>query len=67
MKIQIKAKPNSKKQKIEKLEGDSLLVHLKSSPIKDKANQKLIKALAKKDKVTQSRVSIKHGLLSKIS
>ncbi len=48
MKIQVKVKPNSGKQKIEQLENGSLVVYLKSSPVKGKANQELIKVLAKK-------------------
>lgn len=65
MKIQIRVKPNSKEQKILDLEDGSLLVQLKSSPVKGKANQELIKLLAKKYQITQSQIKIKHGLASK--
>lgn len=65
MKIQVKVKPNSGKQEIKELEDGSLLVYLKSSPIKGKANQELIKVLSKKYRVNQSQVLIKHGLSSK--
>ncbi|WP_319422937.1 DUF167 domain-containing protein [Pleurocapsa sp. FMAR1] len=65
MKIKVKVKPNSGKQEIEQLEDGSLVVHLKSSPVKGKANQELIKVLAKKYQVTQSQVAIKSGLFSK--
>ena len=64
MKIRVKVKPNSGKQKIEQLEDGSLVVHLISSPVKGKANQELIKALAKYQ-VTQSQVAIKSGLFSR--
>ena len=64
MKIQVKVKPNSGKQKIEHLEDGSLLIYLESSPVKGKANQ-LIKVLAKKYQVTQAQVVIKSGLSSK--
>ena len=47
MKIQVKVKPNSKQQKIEELEDGSLIIRLKSLPIKGQANQELIKLLAK--------------------
>ena len=44
---QIKVKPNSKHQSIkEELDG-SLTIHLKSPPVDGKANQELIKILAK--------------------
>jgi uncharacterized protein len=65
MKIQIKVKPNSKEQKIVELEDSSLLIHLKASPVNGKANSELIKMLAKKYQVTQSKITIKHGLTSK--
>lgn len=59
MKIQIKLKPNSKEQKIVELEDASLLIHLKASPVNEKANSELIKMLAKKYQVTQSKITIK--------
>ncbi len=65
MKIQVKVKPNSGKQKIEQLEDGSLVVHLKSSPVKGKANQELIEVMAKNYQVTQSQVAIRCGLFSK--
>lgn len=65
MKIQVKVKPNSGKQEIKELEDGSLLVHLKSSPIKGKVNQELIKVLSKKYLVNQSQFIIKNGLSSK--
>lgn len=66
MKIQVKVKPNSQQQIISVQEDGSLLIHLKSSPNKGKANQELIKILAKKYRVSQSQITIKHGLSSKI-
>jgi uncharacterized protein len=65
MKIQVKVKPNSGQQKIKELEDGSLIIFLKSSPINGKANQELIKILAKKYSVTQAQVTIKTGLGSK--
>lgn len=64
MKIQVKVKPNSSQQKIEELADGSLIVFLKSSPIKGKANQELIKILAKKYQVSQAQINIKAGLVS---
>ena len=65
MKIRVKVKSNSKQQKIEQLEDGSSIVYLRSSPTKGKANQELTKILAKKYRVAQSQVKIKHGLSSK--
>ena len=48
MKIKVKVKPNSNQRKIEQLPDGSFVVFLKSSPIKGKANQELVKLLAKK-------------------
>ena len=64
MKIQVKVKPNSKQQKIEELEDGSLIIRLKSLPIKGQANQELIKLLAKRYQVTKSQILIKSGLSS---
>lgn len=63
--IQVKVKPNSKHQQIEELTDGSLLVRLKSSPVQGKANQELIKILAKKYQVTKSQITIKSGLFGK--
>lgn len=65
MKIQVIVKPSSGKQEIKELEDGNLLVYLKSSATKGKANQELVKILIKKYLVTQSLVMIKHGLSSK--
>jgi len=65
MKISIKVKPNSRKQKIEELTDGSLIICLKSPPIDGQANQELIEMLAKKFQVTKSQITIKSGLSSK--
>lgn len=65
MKIQVTVKPRSKQQKILELEDGSLMVQLKSSTVKGETNQELIKALAKRYRVTQSQVTVKHGLSSR--
>ena len=41
MKIRVKVKPNSKKQKVEELEDGSFIIRLKSLPIKGKANKRV--------------------------
>ncbi len=50
MGIIVKVKPNSKHQKIETSVDGTLIVSVKSPPIDGKANQELIKLLAKKFK-----------------
>ena len=63
--IAVKVKPNSQQQKITEVEDGSLIVHLKSPPVDGKANQELIKLLAKKYKVPKSQITIKSGITSK--
>ena len=53
MKVQVKVKPNSKQQRIEKSIDGSLVVLLKSPPIDGRANQELINLLAKKFQVAR--------------
>ncbi|WP_013322431.1 DUF167 domain-containing protein [Gloeothece verrucosa] len=65
MKIQVKVKPNAKQQKIEELEDGSLVISLKSPPVDGKANEELIKLLAKKYQVSKSQISIQSGLSSR--
>ncbi|MFW6357882.1 MAG: DUF167 domain-containing protein [Chroococcales cyanobacterium] len=65
MKIQVKVKPNSRRQKIEQAEDGTLIIRLKSPPVDGKANKELIQLLAKRFSVAKSQVQIKSGLSSK--
>ena len=65
MKIQVKVKPNSKQQKIKQSEDGTWIIRLKSPPVDGKANQELIKLLAKKFNVKKSEITIKSGLSAK--
>ncbi len=65
MKKIVKVKPNAKRQEIVEKPGGSLFVSLKSPPRAGKANQELIKILAKQYGVARSQVTIKSGLTSK--
>lgn len=65
MQKRVKVKPNSKQQKIEELADGSLTVHLKSPPVDGKANEELIKLLAKKFDVPKSSITIKSGTTSR--
>ncbi|HUS49859.1 MAG TPA: DUF167 family protein [Candidatus Paceibacterota bacterium] len=62
MKIKIRVKPNSSKQKIEK-NGEGYIVFLKSPPKDNKANLELIKLLNKFFK--KKNIKIKSGLNSR--
>lgn len=63
--VQVKVKPNSKKQAIEESADGSLTVHLKSPPVDGKANKELIELIAEKFNVPKSQIGIKSGLSSK--
>ncbi|MEA5550794.1 DUF167 domain-containing protein [Anabaena cylindrica UHCC 0172] len=65
MQKKVKVKPNSQQQKITEQEDGSLTVHLKSPPVDGKANEELIKLLAKKFDVPKSSIRIKSGLTSR--
>ncbi|MEA5576329.1 DUF167 domain-containing protein [Anabaena sp. UHCC 0451] len=65
MQKKVKVKPNSKQQKIIEEADGSLTVHLKSPPVDGKANEELIKILAKKFNVSKSDIRIKSGLSSR--
>lgn len=63
--LQVKVKPNSKKQSVQTLADGSFLVHLKSPPVDGKANEELIKLLAKEFNIAKSSIQIKSGLTSR--
>ncbi len=58
--IEVNVKPNAKNIKLEKID-ETLKVSLKSAPIEGKANEELIKLLAKKTKIPRSSFTVKHG------
>ncbi len=64
MKIQIKVKPNSKTEEISQ-EGDNFIVKVKEPPKEGRANQAVIKLLAKHFGVSQNQVKILSGLRSR--
>ncbi|MDX2216206.1 MAG: DUF167 domain-containing protein [Oculatellaceae cyanobacterium bins.114] len=64
--IQIKVKPNAKKQAVQMAEDGSWVIHLKSPPVDGKANAELIQVLAKQFDVPKSKITIKSGLSSKL-
>lgn len=65
MQKSIKVKPNSQQQKIIEEADGSLTISLKSPPVEGKANEELIKLLAKRFNVPKSKITIKLGLSSR--
>lgn len=63
--LKIKVKPNSKQQAFHEEPDGSFTVHLKSPPVEGKANQELVKFLAKHLGVPKSQIIIKSGLSSR--
>ena len=62
MQKRVKVKPNSKQQSIKEETDGSFTIHLKSPPVDGKANEELIKILAKKFDLPKSKIRIKSGL-----
>lgn len=65
MKIFVKAKPNAKEERVEKINETNFSVAVKEPPIKGKANAAIAKALAKHFGVVSSDVIIISGFSSK--
>ncbi|MEK7634802.1 MAG: DUF167 domain-containing protein [Patescibacteria group bacterium] len=65
MKIFVKAKPNTKEEKVEKISETNFIVAIKKPPIQGKANTAIVKALAKYFGIASSRIVIISGIYSK--
>jgi hypothetical protein len=65
MKIFVRAKTGASKEVVKKLDENHFIVSVTVRPIKGKANQAIIKALAKYFKVSQSKFFFSKGLSSK--
>lgn len=65
MKIFIKAKPNSKENKVEKVDDLNFIVSVKEPPVQGRANQAIIRALAEYFNVSLSRLRIISGHTSR--
>jgi uncharacterized protein len=64
--IQIKVKPNSRASLLEQQEDGTWLAQIKSPPVNGRANEELIKLVAKQFKCRKSDVFIKSGGSSRI-
>jgi hypothetical protein len=65
MKISVKAKPNSREEKVEKIGENDFIVSVKERPEKGKANEAIRNALAVYFKVASSRIKIVSGYASR--
>jgi len=65
MKISVKAKPNSREGKVEKIDDLNYIVSVKEPPIKGKANEAIRNAIAVYFKIASSRVKIISGYSSR--
>ena len=65
MKINVKAKPGAKEEKIEKIDENNFLVSVKERPEKGKANEAIRNVLAVYFKVASSRIKIVSGYSSR--
>jgi uncharacterized protein len=65
MKINVKAKPSSKEEKVEKIDENNFVVSVKEQPIKGRANEAIRNALAVYFKTGSSRVKIVSGFSSR--
>lgn len=66
MKLQIKVKTNAKQEQVVEQGDGVFLVHVKDAPVDGKANERVIKVLAKHFDVAPSLVEIVAGTTSKI-
>jgi len=57
--INIKAQPNSSKNKIAGIYGDSLKINIKAAAVEGAANKELIKFIAKEFKIPKSEIVLK--------
>jgi hypothetical protein len=65
MKINVKAKPNSREEKVEKIDENNFVVFVKEPPEKGKANEAIRNALAVYFKTASARVKIVSGYSSR--
>lgn len=65
MKIYIKAKPKSKKEYVKKIDDTHYVIAVKEPPVAGKANQAIIKSLAKYFNKSSSQVYLFSGMTSR--
>lgn len=65
MKIFVKAKPNSREEKVEKIDETNYIVSVKEPPVKGKANDAIKNALAIYFRTSSSSIKIIFGYSSR--
>jgi uncharacterized protein len=65
MRLNITAKPKSKKEYIKRIEADHYIVAVNEPPVSGKANQSIIKSLSKYFKLPISQIEIVMGEFTK--
>ncbi|MBI2644218.1 MAG: DUF167 domain-containing protein [Candidatus Wildermuthbacteria bacterium] len=65
MKIFVKAKPNAKEEKLEKIDEEHFIVSVKEPPVQGRANAAIIKVLALYFLISPSNIRIISGFTSK--
>lgn len=65
MKINIKAKPNSKEEQVEKISENEFVVSVKEPPIGGRANTAILRALADYLNISSSHLRIVSGYTSR--
>lgn len=65
MKISIKVKPNSKQERLEKIDENNFVIWVREKPQEGKANQATIKILAEHFGVSKSQVILLIGQASR--
>ncbi|KKU48903.1 hypothetical protein A3H10_04575 [Candidatus Uhrbacteria bacterium RIFCSPLOWO2_12_FULL_46_10] len=65
MRIFVKVKTNAKEERVEQVGDKNYLASVKAEPIDDKANEALVKLLARYFGITPSAIKIVHGSSSR--
>ena len=65
MRINVKAKPNSKEDKVEKISDTEFIVSVKEIPVQGRANRAIIRVLAEYFDIPLSRIRIISGHISR--
>ena len=65
MKINVKARPNAKEEKVEKLSDTDFIISVKEPPVQGKANRAIINALAVYFGIASARIKIVSGWTSR--
>jgi len=65
MKINVKAKPNAREEKVEKIDENNFVISVKEPPVQGKANAAINRALANYFKVPIFQVKMLSGFTSK--